>query len=330
MFRIILSALAGAVFLVWNAAAEPTMAQVQASARWSAKLQAPLQKVLQGFEYIDEYSRIMDQAVSGDLPEAEAHRQITTVTEDLNRRVDDYVAALEALPPHPMPDHPLGAAMQDIRVQLIGQASLLEDFFGRLDSLSRKAIEGDVDAVDQLGGEIFRSGAFLVGTDIALLRTQVAALETDNPLRNLNLAAIGHTQFTREVMLAEATYRFGPSPGFSDGDLDLAATVLADARREIAHGKRNAASMRALLIAEKATPDAPQELYDTLLAMLDTFNEDWAEMSAAITECEALLEMMIEGDEGADAAFDAFLVSSGVLSQNLVDRQLARSQMLAN
>lgn len=329
MFRIILSALAGAIFLVWNAAAEPTMADMQASARWSAKLQAPLQKMLRGFDNIDEYSRIMEDAVTGNLPEDEANRQITTVTDDLNRRVDDYVAALEALPPHPMPDHPIGKAMLEIRVQLIGQASLLEDFFARLDTLSRKAIAGDIDAVDQLGGEIFRSGAFLVGTDIALLRTQVAALETENPLRNLNLAGIAHTEFLREVMLAEATYRFGPSPGFSDGDLDLAARVLADARREIAHGKRNAASMRTLLIAEKAIPGAPQDLYDRMLAMVDTFDEDWAELSAALTDCETLLEMMIEGDEGTDAAFDELLVSSSVLSQNMIGRQLKRSQMLS-
>jgi hypothetical protein len=330
MFRYFVSALAGAMLVVCNAFAEPTMQELQRSARWSAEMQAALQEMLRSFDQIDEYAIIMEQAVAETLTKEEALARISAVTAGSNASVDTYIAALKALPPHPMPTHPMGKAMVETRDQLISQASMFESFFERLDTLSRKAIEGDTGAVNQLLGEIFRSAAFLTGTDIALLRTQIAALETSNPLRNLNLAVVAQSEFLREILLAEASFRFGSSPGFSDGDLDLAAVSLANARREIANGRRNAAQMRSLLIAEKAQPGIDQALYNKLIAMVDLFSDDWTEMSQSITEAETLLEMMKEGDENAEAAFDAYLESSGIVSQNLVGRQLARSQLLAN
>lgn len=330
MVRYVLGALIGAVVLVWNAAAQPTMEQLQASARWSVQLQTALQGMMSEIERIDEYVVIMDRAVAEELSMEESGRLISAVTADLNRGIERYVVELEALPPHPIPDEPLGKAMVDIRQQMIGQSGMFADFFGRLDSLSRKAIDGDVQAVDQLGGEVFRSGAFLLGTDIALLRTQVNALENDNPLRNLNLASIAQLQFTREIMLSEATFRFGPSPGFSDGDLDAAGAHLPAARREIANGRRNAAKLRAMLVREKTALGSTDPLYDRIIAMVDTFAGDWANMEDALTDSEVLLRMMIEGHEDTEQAFEDYLIMTSTLASQMLASQLERSRLVAN
>ncbi|MGE6698383.1 hypothetical protein ACQKH5_11875 [Hyphomonas sp. NPDC076900] len=330
MFRYILSALAGAMFVVCNAFAEPSMAEMQSAARWSAQLQTAVQDLIRNFDHLDEYSVIMEQVMAEMLTEEEALLQIGAVTASFNKNVDDYVAALEAMPPHPMASYPLGKAMIETRENLVSQAGTFEIFFGRLDTLSRKAIEGDGGAVVQLSGEVFRSAAFLLSTEIAMMRPQIAALETMNPLRNLNLAVVGQNEFMREVLLAEASFRFGPSPGFSNGDLSLAAASLAAARREVANGRRNTAKLRSLLLEEKAMQGADQAFYDKLIGMVETFSDDWTEMNQSLTEAEALLKMMNEGDEDVEAAFDAYLESSGIVAQNILDRQLARSSLVAN
>lgn len=328
MLRFIAGALMGVVMLVCNAVAEPTVKDLQESARWSVELQTALQTMMEDIGLIEDYIVVMDRFSQEDLSEADAETLIREITSTLNQSVAAYVSALEAMPPHPMPDEPLGKAMADIRQQMIGQSSLFGDFFERLESLSLRAVDGDAEAVDRLGGEIFRSGAFLIGTDIAMLRTQVSALDTANPLRNLNLAAINELQFTREILLAEASYRFGSSPGFSDGDLDAAGGFLSAGYREVANGRRNAAKLRTLLIEEKASLGSPDPLYDRLVTMVDTFASDWQNMEQTLAAGEDLLEMMIEGHEETETVFNDYLTLSSVLSDKMVANQLARSTLV--
>jgi len=330
MFRFILGALLSAILIAAPARADPTEDQVRAAAQWSSNLQGALLALTAGIERMNEYSVVMDAYAQGDTSLDEAQQASTAVTAEMHEGIDTYVEALEALPPHPMRREPIGKASGGIRIQLIAQADDLRAFVNRLDTLMREALSGDTSKVDQLAGEIFRGSALLMGTDIAILRTQVAALDEMSPLRSLNLAQIAEMQFLQEVMYFEAAYRYGAGPGVASGDLDAAGRYLATARAEIANGRRNVETMRAALKAEMSSLAAPSPIYDRLFPMLDTFAGDWAIFEDTLDQADHLLKMMRADAPETEEAFSAYLDASGAFSVSLLNSQVARANLLAN
>lgn len=330
MFRYILSALAGAMLVVCQAVAEPSLEKMQEAARWSVQLQGALQEIVGQMALMDEYVLTVEGVIDGQLsPEAGAQK-ITGLTSQLDRGLVHYVSALEAMPPHPMASHPLGIAGLETRDQLIAQADLISETVDRVEALSLEAIKGDGDAINRLGGQLFRTSALLLGTDIALMRTQLAALDEDNPVRNLNLAGIGQMQFSREITMFAATRMFGSSPGFSDGDLDAAGGYITSARLEVNKGRRNAARMRSLLIQEKAEM-GPQShaLYDNLITMTDTFAADWTDLDTVLSDAEYLLTLARNDDPSFGGRFDAYMVSMSKFGEVAMGRQLERSRLVS-
>lgn len=330
MFRYILSALAGAMLVVCNAVAEPGLEKLQEAARWSVQLQGALQEVVGEMALLDEYAVAVEGVIDGQLSAEAGAQKIAGLTSQLDQSLVHYVSALEAMPPHPLASHPLGIAGLETRDQLIAQADLISETVDRIEALSLEAIKGDADAINRLGGQLFRTSALLLGTDIALMRTQLAALDEDNPVRNLNLAGIGQMQFSREITMFAAARMFGSSPGFSDGDLDAAGGYITSARLEVSKGRRNTARMRSLLIQEKAEI-GPQSyaLYDNLIAMTDTFAADWADLDTVLSDAEYLLVLARNDDPFFGERFDAYMASMSKFGEVAMGRQLERSRLVS-
>lgn len=330
MIRSIIGAVLGAVLFVHSAVAEPTTEEWRAAARWSADMQEALQEMIGGFGQLDGYIITMEEVAYGEISAEEGSRQVGQITQAMQQDVAEYKATLLAMGPHPLPNESVGNAAVEVRQQLINQAQLLSDFINRLGDLSLQAIGGDEGATNALVGEIFRSGAFIIGTDIAMLQTQVAALDELSPLRALNLAQIAEMEFAQEIILHQAAALYGPAPNSHNGDLEVAAARLVTVREEISNGRKNTAAMRSALIIEKAQLGSTEPLYDDLIGMMDTFGQDWAEFEATLADAEETLKLMRSGDPAAKDAFNAYLDTSAALSQSIMTNQLNRSKVIAN
>lgn len=330
MIRSIIGAVLGAAVFVQSAIAEPTQEQWREAARWSAQMQEALQVMISGLSQVDGFVRAMEDVGSGAIGPEEGRTQVAEVTLTMQRGVDDYKAILLAMPPHPLPDERMGKAAVDVHQQLVDQSQLLAEFIGRIGELSLQAIGGDEDATNALLGELFRSSVYIIGTDVAMLRTQVGALDEFSPLRSLNLAQIAELEYSQEIILYRAATLYGAVPDAHNGDLDLAAARLVTAREEISNGRKNAVAMRSGLLIEKARLGSTDPLYDDLIAMMDTFEADWTTFDAALAEAGALLSLMRSDDPAAEEAFNDYLDTSASLSQSLMTSQLNRSKVVGN